>query len=73
MSDTQPVTRRRMREAAEANPGRHLILRCECPGAESSATPGDYFYIGEGTPFEDCEDCGCSLRLGYTRSEWVPV
>jgi hypothetical protein len=67
----RPVTRRRMREAAEANPGRRIVMRCAC--GTTSGTAGDYWQVFDDTPMGECVQCGETFELGYTRSEWVPV
>lgn len=69
--EQRPVTRRRMREAAEANPGKRIVTACAC--GEFSAHHGDYWAKDEDTPWTDCEVCNEAFELGYTRSEWVPV
>lgn len=71
MSETKPVTKRRMRDAIDANPHRQIVLSCQCE--EFSANPSDYWQYADGDPFDDCPTCGEPFQLGYTRAEWVPV
>lgn len=53
----RPVTRRRMREAAELLQGRRIEMRCAC-GNSFSADAGDYFMHPEDEPLPGCFHCG---------------
>lgn len=65
------VTRRKMAEVKQKYPDRRIALRCAC--GDFSSDPSDHWMRGEDEPFKDCNECGEPMRLGYTRSEWVPV